>query len=35
MSDAFAERVLGRNDPDYEDARHAAVWNARTPNRHP
>lgn len=35
MSAGLADSLLHRGDPGYEAARRAAVWNARTPDRHP
>ena len=35
MSADFDGRVLRRGDEEYDAARRATVWNARTPDRHP
>lgn len=35
MDERFTGRAFGRGEDGYEEARRAAVWNARTPDRHP
>jgi FAD/FMN-containing dehydrogenase len=35
MADAYESRVLARGEGGYEQARRAAVWNARCPERYP
>ncbi len=35
MSRTLADGLLRRGEPGYEEARRAAVWNARMPDRHP
>jgi FAD/FMN-containing dehydrogenase len=35
MAQTMDVNVLRRGEPGYEEARRAAVWNARTPERHP
>lgn len=35
MNERFSGRAFDRGEDGYEEARRAAVWNARTPDRHP
>ncbi len=35
MANAYDGTLLARGDVGYEAARHASVWNARTPKRYP